>query len=185
MKSKISAIVIAAGGLMGFASLGAHAADGTITFTGSVTDTTCSINGAASGTPANTTVTLAPVSTTALSVTGEVAGMSSPADLQLKLTGCGTAAKAIASFENGPTVDQTTGNLANVGGTAQNVQVQLLNAQMQPINILTSLNNSLDTNGTAITAGAGTLQYYSQYYATGASKAGTVNASVQYTMQYQ
>jgi major type 1 subunit fimbrin (pilin) len=185
MKSKLSAIVIATSSMLGLASFGAYAADGTISFTGSVTDSTCSINGATSGTPADLAVTLAPVSITALSVTGEVAGTSSPADLQLKLTGCGTVSKAIASFENGPNVDQSSGNLVNVGGTAKNVQVQLLNSQMKPINILTSQNNTLDTDGIVMTAGAGTLQYYAQYFATDAAVAGTVNASVQYTLQYQ
>lgn len=185
MKSKLSAILIATSSMLGLASFGTYAADGTINFTGSVTDSTCSINGAASGAPADLAVTLAPVSITALSATGEVAGTSSPADLQLKLTGCGTVSKAIASFENGPNVDQSSGNLVNVGGTAQNVQVQLLNSQMKPINILTSQNNTLDTDGTVMTAGAGTLQYYAQYFATNAAVAGTVNASVQYTLQYQ
>ncbi len=63
MKSILPAIAIATGGLLGLASFGAHAADGTITITGTVTNTTCSINGAAAGTPADLTVTLTRVST--------------------------------------------------------------------------------------------------------------------------
>ena len=47
MKSFISAFALVTGALLGLASVGAQAADGTITFTGAVSDTTCSINGAA------------------------------------------------------------------------------------------------------------------------------------------
>ncbi|MEC5409468.1 fimbrial protein [Paraburkholderia sp. MPAMCS5] len=186
MKSILSAIAIASGGVMALASLGAHAADGTITFIGTVSDTTCSINGTASGTSADKSVTLAPVPTGSLAAAGAVAGTSSPTDLQLSLTGCsGAATKAIAHFENGPTVDQSNGYLKNSGGTAGNVEIRLLNAQMQPINVTTNSNNQLATNAATITGGAATLQYFAQYYATGAAQAGTVNTSVQYTMQYQ
>src|SRR5579864_3044940 len=109
MKSILPAVAIATGSLLSLASFGAHAADGTITITGSVADSTCSINGVASGSPANLAVTLAPVSSGSLSAAGATAGTSNAADMQFKLTGCsGTATKAIARFENGSTVDQTS-----------------------------------------------------------------------------
>jgi major type 1 subunit fimbrin (pilin) len=185
MKSTLSAIAMATAGLLGLASFGANAADGTITFTGSVSDTTCSINGVASGSPADVTVPLKEVTASSLAAAGATSGAAST-PFDLKLTGCsGGATKAVANFENGPTVDQTTGNLSNAAGTAKNVQVQLLNAQRQPINIVTSLNNDIATNGADISSGSGNLQYYSQYYSTGAAEAGSVNTSVQYTMQYQ
>ncbi|MFM0250157.1 fimbrial protein [Paraburkholderia sediminicola] len=184
-KSILPAIAIVTGSLLSLASFGAHAADGTITITGSVADTTCSINGMASGVQANLPVTLQPVSASALSAAGATAGTSGPSDMQLKLTGCsGTATKAIARFENGPTVDPTSGNLIN-SGTATNVQVRLLNAQMSPINIVTAANNVSGTNSATISAGAATLSYFAQYYATGKATAGNVNTTVQYSMQYQ
>ncbi|WP_408352365.1 fimbrial protein [Paraburkholderia aromaticivorans] len=186
MKSMISAFVIATGGVLSLAPAGANAADGTITISGTVTDTTCSINGSASGTPADLLVTLPSVPASALTTSGAVAGTSNAADLRFVLTGCtGAATKAIANFENGQTIDQSTGLLANQGGTAKNVEVQLLNAQMQPINVLTGRNNDISTSGVAITGGAATLQYFAQYYALDAAQAGTVYTSVQYTMQYQ
>ncbi|MGF6898825.1 fimbrial protein [Paraburkholderia sp. GAS348] len=175
---------IALGSLLGLASLGAHAADGTITITGQVTDTTCSINGTAAGSDASRTIVLAPVTAGSLASTGATAGTSIPADLAFKLTGCTSGTKVIANFENGTTVDQTTGNLKN-SGTAQNVQIQLLNAGMSPINITTNSGNQLATNGVAITGGVANLQYYARYFATGKATAGTVDTSVQYTMQYQ
>jgi major type 1 subunit fimbrin (pilin) len=182
MKATFSALAI--GGLLGLASLGAHAADGTITINGSVTDTTCSINGNTAGSDSSKTITLPTVTAASLAALGQTAGTSQPADLEFKLTGCTTGTKAIASFENGPTVDQNSGNLTN-SGTAGNVQVQLLNGSMQPINITTNSNNDLATNGGSITSGAADLKYFARYFATDAATAGTVNTSVQFSMQYQ
>ncbi|MFM0648391.1 fimbrial protein [Paraburkholderia bryophila] len=185
MKATLPAIAIATSSLLGLASFSAQAADGTITITGTVSDTTCSINGKASGTSADKSITLPSVSAGSLSTAGNVAGTSSPSDVVLTLSGCtGTATKAISRFENGPTVDQTSGYLNN-SGTATKVQVRLLNAQMQPINITTNANNDISTNAATISTGGASLKYFAQYYATGKATAGTVSTSVQYTMQYQ
>jgi major type 1 subunit fimbrin (pilin) len=188
MKSLIPAIAITTAGLLGLGSLGAQAADGTITFTGLVSDTTCSINGAASGSPANLSVALPTVQAGALGEHGAVAGTSGPADMTLSLSGCsGTATKAIATFENGPTVDQKTGYLLNqaVTDAASNVEVRLLNASLQPINITTGSNNDIAGNGATISGGSANLQYFAQYYATGKATPGGLTTSVQYTMQYR
>jgi major type 1 subunit fimbrin (pilin) len=188
MKSFISAFALVTGAMLGLASVGAHAADGTITINGTVSDSTCSINGAASGTPANMAVGLPMVPASALSSSGATAGTSAATDLVFNLTGCtGSATKAVAVFENGPTVDQSTGNLKNTATTApaQNVQVQLLNASLLPINIVTGANNDITNNGATITGNAATLKYFAQYYATGKAQSGAVDTTVQYTMQYQ
>jgi major type 1 subunit fimbrin (pilin) len=188
MKSILPALAAVTGGLLGLASLGAQAADGTISFTGTVSNTTCSINGTASGTPANLSVVLPTVSAGTLSAQGSVAGTSGPSDMTLALTGCtGGATKAIATFENGPTVDQANGYLTNQAttGPANNVEIRLLNASLQPINITTGLNNAIDGNGATITSGSGNLKYFAQYYSKGAVTPGAVSTSVQYTMQYQ
>ncbi|MFL9866708.1 fimbrial protein [Paraburkholderia fungorum] len=186
MKSILPAVVIATSGLLGLASFGAQAADGTITFTGSLSNTTCSINGIAAGTLATSTATLPEVSAASLGTVGSTAGRSAP--ITLALTGCtGSATKAVAFFENGSTVDQTNGYLANqaTASPATNVDVRLLNASYLPINIITGLNNDIAANGATITANAATLKYYGEYFATGKATAGAVSTSVQYTMQYQ
>ena len=187
-KRIIPAAFIVAMGIVGLQSIKAHAADGTITINGSVSDTTCSINGVAAGSPADVTVTLPTVPAGSLASTGAVAGTSNLGDIQLALSGCsGAATKAVARFENGPTVDQSSGYLLNKASAspAQNVEVRLLNAQMQPINILTNANNDVAANGAVISGGAAMLNYFAQYYATGKAQPGSVNTSVQYTMQYQ
>ncbi|MFM0730245.1 fimbrial protein [Paraburkholderia sediminicola] len=188
MKSILPAIAIATSGLLGLASFGAHAADGTISITGTLSNTTCSINGKASGTAADMSVTLPTVSAGALSTAGAVAGTSGPTGITMALTGCtGAATKAVATFENGSTVDQTNGYLTNqaLSSPATKVEVRLLNASMQPINIVTGLNNDIAGNGATITTGSANLNYFAQYYATGKATAGPVSTSVQYTMQYQ
>ena len=188
MKLRLPTLVIVASGLIGLTSLNARAADGTITIQGAVSDTTCSINGAASGAPADISVTLPTVQAGSLAAAGAVAGTSNPGDIQMTLSGCsGAATKAVARFENGTTVDQASGYLKNMSGAggAQNVQVRLLNASMQPINITSGANNDIASNGTAISGGSASLRYFAQYYATGKAQAGNVSTSVQYTMQYQ
>jgi major type 1 subunit fimbrin (pilin) len=188
MKRIIPALAIVAMGSMAMMSMKAHAADGTITINGAVSDTTCSINGVATGTPANIAVTLPTVPAGALASAGSVAGTSNLGDIQLVLTGCsGAATKAVAHFENGSTVDQSSGYLQNQSSIApaKNIEVRLLNASMQPINILTGANNDINTNGAAIVGGDATLNYFAQYFATGKAEAGSVATSVQYTMQYR
>jgi major type 1 subunit fimbrin (pilin) len=176
----------AALGTIALASTVAQAADGTISFTGQVSDTTCSIDAQASG-AVNKAVSLPTVSKRTLGANGATAGTSAATDLTFALTGCTAGTKALAHFENGPTVDQTTGYLTNqsTNSPATNVEVRLLNASLQPINIVTSANNDFTTDGVAITSGSGNMKYFAQYFATGAATAGEVKTSVQYTMQYQ
>ncbi|OZI77689.1 fimbrial protein [Bordetella genomosp. 12] len=181
MKALIPALAL--GGLLGLSSM-AHAADGTITINGVVEDTTCSINGGTAGSSYSKTITLPSVNASSLTSPGQTAGTSQPADLHFALSGCTSGVKAIASFENGSKVNQDSGNLIN-SGTAENVEVQLLNGNMAPINITTNSNNTMDSNGAAITGGVADLKYFARYYATGQATAGTVNTSVNFTMQYQ
>jgi len=186
MKSFISTLAAAATiATIALASTAANAADGTITFTGAVTDTTCSIDGAAAG-AADKSVTLPTVTAGTLASSGATAGTSGPTDLTFTLSGCSTEAKAVANFENGPTIDQATGYLTNQASSgAQNVEVRLLNASRNPINVVTGANNDLAGNGVAIVSGGANLQYFAEYYATGKATSGPVNTSVQYTIDYQ
>jgi major type 1 subunit fimbrin (pilin) len=186
MKSFISTIAAAATlATIALGSTGANAADGTITFIGAVTDTTCSIDAKAVG-AADKNVTLPTVTSSTLGSKASTAGTTAATDLTFALSGCSTETKAVARFENGPTIDQTTGYLANQAPAgAQNVQVRLLNASHMPINVVTGENNDMAGNGAAIVSGAANLKYFAEYYATGKATAGPVNTSVQYTVGYQ
>ncbi|MFM0250156.1 fimbrial protein [Paraburkholderia sediminicola] len=181
MKSVFPALAIAAGGLLGLASFGAHAADGAINVTGSLVDSTCSINGTAAGTQVNPSFSLPPVSMGALKFRGATAGLT---PVTLQLTNCGgVATRAVASFDPGVWVSGDGMLLANRDDS--NMYVQLLNAKMQPINATTNANNQI-ADGAAISGGAATLQYYAQYYSVNnGENAGPVTVTTQFTMQYQ
>lgn len=157
-------------------SLNAFAADGTINFEGEVSNQTCSIEGSAGAT--NKTVVMNRVAATSMRAAGQTAGLK---DFTMSLTGC-TGSRALVRFEPGSTVDVATGNLKNQATTdASNVQIQLLNANQQQINLQTN-DGSLET---AITDQVATLKFYTQYVAVGAAAtAGAVKSSVQFSMDY-
>jgi major type 1 subunit fimbrin (pilin) len=172
MKKSI-AVLIAGFGL----SAAAHAADGTVTITGALTAQTCTINGSSAGTQTAINVALPTLSTTGLAVAGDTSG-STP--FSIHLTDC-TATSASTFFEAGPTIDLQTGNLINQATLGANrVEVELLNDQFTPINLVSNTNSQTVT----VNVGSADLNYYAQYIATGASTAGAVNTSVRFSMQY-
>ena len=160
----------------------AQAADGTITINGLVTDKTCDIV-----TPAGKdfTVTLPTVSKQTLAKSGDVAGRT---PFQINLDKC-SAGKVATYFEPGATVDFTSGRLLNQNAAgAKNVDVQLLGSNNQIIQVLAAGSNGAQTNSQwvdVVEGGTADLNYYAEYYATGASTAGEVTTSVQYTIIYQ
>ena len=190
MKAFLPALTIA--GLLGLASIAAHASDGSVTVNGTVATNTCSINGTAAGTPFSKTVTLPTIPVTAVSSGNYNAGMSAATDLQIVLTNCaGPATKVIASFNNDDgAVDQNTNawnNLATTGA-AQNIEVGLFNSQFKRVVPGLTGFNTMANNGVTITNGNATLQYYAQYMGTpayGAAQPGTVLAKMTYQLVYQ
>lgn len=178
MKNVLATALIAALGFAALAPNQASATDGTINITGTVNSSTCKINGGAS--PATVNVTLPTVSTTSLGAAGQTAGRTAFA---LNLTNCGSLTKAQTFFEPGPTV-MADGNLKNSTGSATGVEVQLLNNDFSAIN-LAGAASSQNSQQATLASGAGTLNYYAQYFATAAAGAGSVGTTVQFTMLYQ
>lgn len=159
------------------------AADGTITINGMVTDKTCTIN---AGQGKDFTVTLPTVSQQVLKAAGDVAGRT---PFTISLTECSEGSVA-TYFEPGSTVDFNTGRLNNTtaGGNAENVQVQLLGSNNEAIPVLAAGAGGAQTNSQWVdvaAAGSADLNYYAEYYATGASTPGNVATSVKYTIIYQ
>lgn len=158
------------------ASQQAFAADGQITFTGTIQASTCAING---GTGANFTVALPTVSTSTLNAAGAAAGRT---PFQILLSGCSATTPVHAYFEQG----------ANVG-TAGRLKTSLTNLDIRLVNAdgLTAIDtsaadgsqssSSVTTDGT----GAATLKYFAEYYANATGiAAGAVTSSVLYTIKY-
>lgn len=160
-------------------SLSAHATDGQIEFTGSISGATCTINGGAGG--QNFTVAMAPAHTSQLTAPGQVAERQ---PFNIQLSNCTPATGNVdISFLNGPSVDLGVGRLNVDAGGAQNVQIQLLNANALPIRI-GQPDGAQNTIPVPLTAGAATLSYYSEYYATGVATPGAANTRVQYMIRF-
>lgn len=159
----------------------AAASDGTITFNGQVVANTCTVNGNGTGMK-DFTVTLPAVPASALAAAGHTAGRT---PFNIALTGCTpTTGNVHTYFEAGPTTDASTGNLNVAGGGATNVQIQLLNGNDSSAIKAGFADGSQNSHSVALTAGAATLPYFAQYYATGAAGPGAANSSVMYTMTY-
>ena len=199
MNIRIKRAMLAAGIVTTMAlPLTGQASDGTITFTGAVTASTCtlSING---GTNAGTaTVALPTVDRAALTGTGAgttaagtffsvgVTGCSGVADI-----GSGTPAAPTTVaiyFEAGPNVDEATGGLINaVSGS--NVEVNLYNASGSTI-VGTQIQPGTPTHQPAplTIASGGTQWFYAGYSTAGAgiaATAGAVSTSITYSLVYQ
>ncbi|MGY0341265.1 fimbrial protein [Xylella fastidiosa] len=162
----------------------ALAADGTITVDGKVTDRTCTING---GTP-NFSVTMPTVSFSSLDGAGKT---SARTPFTIELTNCTAGSTVATYFEPGPAVDINTSKLINQAPTASaatNVQVQLLgsNGSVIPIKAVGTTGAQDNSQWVAVNAsGAASMHYYTEYYATGVSTAGSVVTNIQYTIIYQ
>ncbi|MFW2036784.1 fimbrial protein [Acinetobacter junii] len=171
--------LIAALSVVGIAN--AQAADGTITINGLVTDKTCDIDTNSK----DLIVTLPTVSRQTLANSGDVAGRT---PFQINLKDC-SEGKVATYFEPGATVDFNTGRLINQAtGGAQNVDVQLLGSNNQVIPVLAAGASGAQANSQwvdVVEGGSADLNYYAEYYATGASTAGEVTTNVQYTIIYQ
>ena len=159
-------------------SAAAHAADGTVTITGKITDRTCSIDAESK----DLSVALPTVSVSSLTAAGQTAGRT---PFTINLTGC-SEGKVATYFEPGTSVDFNSGRLNNVSGDAKNVQIQLLGDNNEFIPVLgkavgTQL-NSQEVNVTA--GGSAALNYYAEYYAQDKTTAGDVKTSVKYTIIY-
>ncbi|WLW62215.1 fimbrial protein [Achromobacter aegrifaciens] len=176
MKRKILSAIMIAG-----MATGTHTAfaSNTITFDGSVTAQTCTIN-SSNGTN-NFTVTLPPVSANALSTAGQTAGDTA---FTILLTGCTPDSGNVRThFEAGGTVNPN-GRLTNQTGNAKNVEIQLLNSDASVIKAGDAV-ASQNSKQASLNAGSASLSYVARYFATGAATAGTLNTVVNYSIAYQ
>lgn len=167
-------VAMAAAGTM-FGMSAAQAADGTITFNGKIKDQSCTIS-----TPAGKdfTVELDTVSVGALAAAGQTAGKK---PFTISLSNCPQMDVA-AYFEPGNTVDYSNGRLNNQKADgAKNVQVQILK-DAKPL----AINKNQETQWVKVTQdGNASLDYFGEYYATGAATAGELSTSVMYSIVYQ
>lgn len=168
----------------------AMASDGTINFTGKVTDVTCSVTGTGAGTGINSSnlaVTLPTVSTTALSADTNTAGAT---PFKISLTGCEGSNEdnknVAVYFEPGGNVN-IYGRLNNAtegSDAAQNVDIALYLADDVSKELKLGVTPSEFYTSIDPDSKSADMNFVAKYYATGAAKAGTVTSSVTYTIVY-
>lgn len=182
---KKSALVASIVFLMGVSLLAHSASTGTITFNGLITDNTCNVD--VNGQGSDAIVTLPTVSANQLVNSGNVTGRTT---FDMNVSGCqigNTFSRVAAYFQPGATVDLATGRLLNVGGTASQVDLQLLDVT-GGYNVINVGNTNqitdmafVDVDGT----GSASLPYAVEYYANAQVTPGTVTSSVVYNLQYE
>ena len=182
-----SALVVA----MGLAAAGVASAQsangGTITFTGSVTDSTCTISGGGgtNGGTGNFTVALDSVAATDLAAAGVTAN-AKPFTVTIGGPGQGTCldgkVATLSFLTSSPQIDAATGALTNaLAGQATNTEIQLMDSTGAPINLA---DPSYSVNSPAIANNTAQINLQAQYYATGAATSGLVSTSVVYAIAY-
>ncbi|MEA5101247.1 type 1 fimbrial protein [Pantoea sp. S18] len=166
-------------------SASSQASDGTITFNGELTASTCNVIVAGQG--ADATVVLPTVSTVKLANASDVAGRTG---FNMALNNCsGTLKTASAFFEAGATVDTVTGRLKNMvtapNGGATNVSLQLLDGDNS--NVIQAGNQNQITKNTFadVASGSGTLSYAVEYFAEKGTTPGLVSSNVVYSIMYK
>jgi len=149
---------------------------GEISFSGRVLAPTCVVNGGDGNLP----VTLPDVNATLLARPGQVAGQT---PFQLQLTNCAPGVSRVSAyFEPGPTISPEGRLIVDAGGS-RNVQVQLLNSSLAPMDLSTAKGNQR-SQAVQIVSGNATLNYHARYYSTGGTTAGLVSTRVQYSLDY-
>lgn len=163
--------------------------DGTISFTGKISDVTCLITGGTengvSTTGGDFKVVLQEVSTSALSQAEKKAGDTK---FYIKLSGAqcadGKTANIVYERAQSSAIDTVTGRLKNTATTsdaAKNVQIGILNYDKKILN----LNDLTSHQPKVIASKEARFDYWAQYVATdGAASAGTVESSIVYSVTY-
>lgn len=153
----------------------AHAADGTIQFTGNIIDTACTVTTESQ----NQTVNLGNVATTAFPSAGATAA---PSRFSIVLTDCpSSVASASVRFDGTGDANNSQILALNNGQTAKNVGVAIYEQNSTTLIPLAS-----DSQQVTLTPEiANELTYIAKYYATAYPvEAGTANATTAFTITY-
>ncbi|MDQ7995894.1 MAG: fimbrial protein [Luteibacter sp.] len=178
LKAITSALLIA-----GLAAPSAFASTGTVTFTGSITNVTCTVDGGAPGNGPDFTVNIGAVNAADFANVGDTSGNTGYRIYIGKAgeTTCADGTKVWASYDTGSTVDPATGALKTVGA-ATGVQIRLFDKNGQPIDIW---NDKQDSVKEVVVGNQALLAYSASYQRTGNITAGDANSSVTYTVRFE
>lgn len=171
MKKSLLAVGLFAGAMV---SSAAFAADGTVNFTGAITDTACKIDTASK----DQTVDLGKISAAAFNKAGSTAGAK---QFILTINECPTDVKAAMVRFDGTQVPGNDAVLAlnNDEGKATNVGIQISDNDNNVINLYQN------SSAFALTAGDNKLNFTARYYALAdVVNPGVANAVTNFTIVY-
>lgn len=151
----------------------ANAADGTISFTGAISDQTCIVESGST----NLTVEMGTISDSAFSAAGDTAGASR---FDISLESCPSFTSVAARFDGVADSDNPDLlALTDTGSAATGVAIQISNTDGTAIGI------GNESTQFPIDAGSATLNFIAKYQATAATvTAGDANSTAQFTITY-
>jgi major type 1 subunit fimbrin (pilin) len=183
-----SAIALTLGLAIAGSASAQSSAGGTITFTGSVADATCTVTGGAgtNGGTGNFTVALPQVAPSDLATVGETAA---PTAFNVQIGGAGQASCVDGSIgtmsflTSSPQIDAASGNLKNALAGETNAEIQLLDGTTSaPINLATG---TYSVASPAVANNTAEIPFTAQYVAADAAATpGTLSTSVVYQVVF-
>lgn len=163
--------------------LSALAADGTITFQGNITNSTCVVS--TSGGTANMTVTMPFTVSSALSKPGST---SQTVPFAINVSKCSpTMGASVFTYFESANINPATGALKNTvtSGGATNVEIQILEKGAPLFLAMDANGQGSGQTSVSISNGGAVRNYGARYFSTGPITSGLVNTSTQYTVIYQ
>lgn len=185
---KRHAIALLIGAAAALASSGAWAQAGVVNITGSLRGTSCKINGSAASATLSLPVAMDALAVSALRTAGATTG---PKAFSITLSDCDPATYSIHfDIASAAAVNLATGRLRNTStgaAAATQVELEVLNKDFGPINIVTNAGNTqrgvVPTPATGATPVPAKFDFYVRYYATGTATAGTVTGLLPFGIQ--
>jgi major type 1 subunit fimbrin (pilin) len=163
------------------APLAAHA-DDTITFSGSLSATTCTVSG--TGGTSSFTVDMGSPAVSALQTAGNFTGNT---NFNISLSGCaGGTATTVKPYFSGSNIN-ASGRLVNTfgSGAATNVELQLLDEPANSVVALNAAHGSQSVQNPSIATGSATLQFAARFFTpTGSATAGGFLSQITYVIDY-
>lgn len=178
LKAITSALLIA-----GLAAPSAFASTGTINFTGSITNVTCTVDGGTPGNGPDFTVNIGAVNAADFKNVGDTSGNTGYRIYIGKAgeTTCTDGTKVWATYDTGATVNPSTGALMTSGG-ATGVEIRLFDKNGAPIDIWSDKQDGVKE---VVAGNQAVLAYSASYQRTGNITAGGANSLVTYTVRFE
>lgn len=184
-KNLVAATIMVLSGSV-YAATDEGVAGGTISFNGSVTDTTCNVT---TNNGSDFTVNLSPITTTDLGTSVGIV-TNGAKEFTMAVSGCtgytGDTDALKITFTSGNVSDDET-YLTNYSGSAEGVGIALTKDGSTQVNFNEALDTGLTAADVSGSTSASNITYYANYYNYGgaATSTGSVVTAATYTFSYE